>query len=81
MSLLSTASPWISNEPNKKRTSSFRKTIKIRPYTRDIITEESEYGTMEGMSSLEDVQNDNENRSNRVNDILNQMSNVSPEDD
>ena len=87
MSLLSTASPWTSNEPNKKRTPSMRKTVKIRPYARDVISGEAdeynstEYNSTEGMATLEDVQSDNENRSNRVNDLLNQMSTISPDDD
>ena len=33
------------------------------------------------MSTLDDVKQDNEARSNRVNDLLNQMSNVTPDDD
>ena len=78
MSLLSTASPWNSNE-TKKRIPSLRKTVKIRPYSNDIISDQSD--DFEGMSTLDDVKQDNESRSNRVNDLLNQMSNVSPDDD
>jgi hypothetical protein len=86
MSLLSTASPWINNDSNKKRIPSMRKTVKIRPYARDIISEEAdEYDTkdskIEGMATLDEVNNDNNDRSNRVNDIINQMSNISPDND
>ena len=78
MSLLSTASPWTSDDSNRKRIPSLRKTVKLRPYTRDISEQAEEYQTVEGMT---DVQNDNEDRSNRVNHILNQMSEVSPDND
>ena len=78
MSLLSTASPWNNNE-TKKRTPSLRKTVKIRPYSNDIITEQTD--EYEGMATLEDIKHDNDNRSNRVNDLLNQMSNVTTDDD
>jgi hypothetical protein len=81
MSLLSTASPWSSNEPNKKRTPSMRKTVKIRPYTRDIISEEAEEYQNEGMTTIDDIQNENKDRNNRVNDILNEMTSVYPEND
>lgn len=83
MSLLSTASPWNSNEDsNKKRIPTMRKTIKIRPYAKDIMSEETEETqNYESISTLEKVKNDNNERNNRVNEILNQMSNISPDND
>jgi hypothetical protein len=84
MSLLSTASPWNSEESNKKRTPTMRKTIKIRPYAKDIISEEADeslnYETT-STPTLEKVISDNDERNNRVNTILNQMSSVSPDND
>ena len=88
MSLISTASPWINEDTNsqRKRTPSMRKTIKIRPYARDTISQESdEYQTsqplLENMANIENVQNDNEVRSKKVNDLINQMTNVSADND
>jgi hypothetical protein len=82
MSLLSTASPWTSEDSNKKRIPTMRKTIKIRPYARDIVSEEADsYQTSETTPTLEKVKNDNDERNDRVNSILNQMSTVSPDND
>jgi len=82
MSLLSTASPWTSEESNKKRISTMRKTVKIRPYARDIVSEEVDsYVSSETSPTLEKVKNDNDERNDRVNTILNQMMNVSPDND
>lgn len=84
MSLLSTASPWNSEESNKKRIPSMRKTVKIRPYAKDIISEETnEYQNYETTSipTLEKAKFDNDERNDRVNTILNQMMNVSPDND
>lgn len=84
MSLLSTASPWNSEESNKKRTPTMRKTIKIRPYAKDIISEEADESLNYETSSsptLEKAISDNDERNNRVNTILNQMMNVSPDND
>lgn len=78
MSLLSTASPWNNND-TKKRTPSLRKTVKIRPYTNEIITEQAD--EYEGMATLDNLKQENDSRSNRVNDLLNQMSNVTADDD
>ena len=59
-----------------------RKTIKIRPYARDIVSEEADsYQISETTPTLEKVMNDNDERNNRVNDILSQMSAVSPDND
>lgn len=88
MSLISTASPWINEDTNsqRKRIPSMRKTIKIRPYARDTISQESdEYQTsqpiLENMANMENDQNDNEARSKKVNDLINQMTNVSADND
>jgi len=88
MSLLSTASPWTSDDSTRKRIPTMRKTVKIRPYARDIISEQSEdYQTTqpekinEGMATIDSVQTDNESRNNKVNEILNKMTNVFPDND
>jgi hypothetical protein len=88
MSLISTASPWINEDTNsqRKRVPSMRKTIKIRPYARDTISQDSdEYQTsqpvLENMANIDSVQNENEVRSKKVNDLINQMTNVSADND
>ena len=84
MSLLSTASPWNSEESNKKRIATMRKTVKIRPYAKDIISEEASESLNYETSytpTLEKVISDNDERNNRVHTILNQMSSVSPDND
>jgi len=78
MSLLSTASPWTSNDDsNRKRIPTMRKTVKIRPYERDTNSEEID----ESREPFDTLQNDNEVRNNRVNDILSQMTSISPDND
>jgi len=64
-----------------------RKTVKIRPYARDTISQESdEYQNsqppvLENITNMDNIQSDNETRTNRVNELINQMSNVSAEND
>jgi hypothetical protein len=87
-SLISTASPWINEDSSsqRKRVPSMRKTVKIRPYARDTISQESdEYQysqpVLENMSNIENIQSENESRSKKVNDLINQMTNVNADND
>lgn len=88
-SLISTASPWINEDggSQRKRVPSMRKTVKLRPYARDTISQESDEYTysqtpvLENITNIESAQTDNENRAKRVNDLINQMSNVSADND
>ena len=89
MSLVSYASPWNNEETssNKKRTSTMRKTYKRQPIKEDNdnqIEAFSEYTESpspknDNQPSLEDMQNLHETKTSRVNDLLNQMSNTSIE--
>jgi hypothetical protein len=83
MSLVSTASPWgnDNNNQTKKRTPTIsRSTMKIRPNVdRTNIQAETYESTEEKYRSIlpetiEDVENHNENTSNRVNELLKKIS-------
>lgn len=89
MSLVSYASPWNNeeNSSNKKRTSTMRKTYKRQPIKEDNDNQietfseytESPSSKNDNQPSLEDMQNLHETKTSRVNDLLNQMSNTSIE--
>jgi len=83
-SLIASASPW-TNSPNdngtRKRIPTMRKTVKVRPYAGDIISQADISETIESMTNIEDTELHNDERSSRVNDIINQMTNVSPDND
>jgi len=68
MNLILNASPWINDEPVKKRTSSIRKTIKKAP---------SSYNS----SSLEETVSYNETRNQKVNQLLEKMTLVNMDND
>jgi hypothetical protein len=87
MSLITTSTPWQSNESGqKKRTptigsANLRKTIKIRPYEK---TDESGEYIPEDFDSLakkqELVEEENQDRALKINTLLNKITSVSPED-
>ena len=87
MSLLMSASPWTDgNIENKKRPSTMRKTIKMRPYMNGI-GEPDEY-TNEGTElkelhppSLQDMQSHNDTRSSQVSDLINKITSLNTEND
>lgn len=92
MSLLNTASPWTSDESSKKRQSTMRKTFKIKSQENDVkgvdmdvkIESPENYVSMNEQykisnstpPSIEQTQQIQEDRSNRVNDLLNKITNV-----
>ena len=84
MSLVSTASVWTNDDNStKKRTPSMaRKTIKkpvqMQEYQDYQETQESQEYVL---TNIDDVQKMNDDRNNKVNDIINQMSAVSSEND
>ena len=91
MSLLATASPWNNDDSTiitKKRPSTMRKQIRSKTNDYDNDNMDNNYSNsnrIENMqniepTSIEQSQTLNENRNNRVNDLLNKMSNVSPDD-
>ena len=85
MSLLATASPWNNDETpiiSKKRPSTMRKQIKpkINEYENN---SEDNVENMQNVepSSIEQSQAINENRNMKINELLNQMTYVSPDND
>jgi hypothetical protein len=90
MSLLSTAAPWNSNENTKKRVPTIRRTqkknnleekpiIRIEEEIQEDITEENTNGNRP--STFEEDNVDQEERSERINKVLNNMSNVLQDND
>jgi len=81
MSLLTTASPWTTDNNNisKKRLPSLRKTLKKVSIPKQETVEED----LEEMlpNSLEATREEQDNRSNHVNKLLNDMSNVNADSD
>jgi hypothetical protein len=81
------ASPWINgNSENRKRPSTMRKTMKMRPYMNGM-GEPDEY-VNEGPElkeqfppSIEDVQTTNDNRTNQVTDLINKMTSLNMDND
>tara|TARA_B110000967_G_C18899627_1_gene573679 strand:- start:4470 stop:5153 length:684 start_codon:yes stop_codon:yes gene_type:complete len=67
-SLIASSSPWISENTPKKRTPSIRKTIKKRS-----ANDEPDYSKQQP-SNIEELQNISNERSDRVNELLNQMN-------
>lgn len=84
-SLVTSASIWTNDSPNKKRTSSIRKTLKKHPEPKpidemndmgeDYLSEKENYQNMIA-SSFDDTQSVQNDRATRVNDILNKITSV-----
>ena len=77
MSVVNSASPWTNSDSNTKRTPSIRKTIKLKP-------NEVSPNAIENFTDLPTIHNYKEQsnqRSSRVNDILNQMNDISAGDE
>jgi hypothetical protein len=91
MSLISSASPWISDDPQKKRTSTLRKTIKKtlpqvgiqqqqQPEPNDMDKEPQSYNTdTHGFQSTEAM--DSDTRDGRVHEILQKMNTLNIDND
>ena len=81
MSLIATASPWNNNDSTKKRIPTMRKTMKkISPSEKDLENIEIEIET-DRPSSFEEDRDLNDERSERVSKLLNNMSSVLEEND
>ena len=87
MSLVSSASPWINEDTNlKKRSPSIRKTVKLRPFVKDIgepdeyVSQTEKYQNMKP-ATIEDSENEHALRNNRVHDMLNKITSVNAEND
>lgn len=82
MSLVSTASPWTNDDTgNKKRQPTMRKTIKVKPVNTEYEVYSSNDGQDYMIHNLDEVQKTAEERTNRVNEIINKMSSVSVDND
>ena len=80
MSLISTASVWTNDEPQKKRTPTMRKTIKKMPTYMNSVGEPDEYVSQEQNyrnmipESIDDLQLTQDNRALRVTELLNKIN-------
>lgn len=90
MSLLSTASIWTNddNSTKKRQSTMSRKTMKkpIKPYDNNDSNEYEKYSITQEkndfvLHNIEDVEEMNDERKYRVNDIINKMSSISEEND
>lgn len=82
MSLVSTASPWTNDDSvNKKRQSAIRKTIKIKPANMDYEVYSGSESQDYMIHNLDEIQKSTDDRTNRVNEIINKMSAVSVDND
>jgi len=89
MSLITSASPWINEEStNKKRPSTMRKTIKLKPNdAEDYVSQSENYQNLSNLSSttdennIEDTQKSMQERNTRVNDLLNKITSMDNESD
>ena len=84
MSLVTSASPWTNEEPSKKRIPSMRKTVKKMPSpiseSDNSSLQDEAFQDMQS-NSLIDAQSAQVDRSNRVNQLINQMDYSSGEND
>jgi len=87
MSLLMSASPWTNgNTENKKRPSTMRKTMKMRPYMNgmgepdEYINEDLELRE-QLPPSIQDVQSHNDTRSTQVSELINKITSLTTEND
>ena len=78
-SLISYASTWNNDTPEttKRRPSSMRRTYKKQPIQDDDDNVNNENEEEQNPTSLDNVQNMNENKNKRVNELLNKMSTAS----
>ena len=88
MSLLTYASPWVSDNTPKKRTSSIRKSNKPSTIMNDSGGEPEEYTITSSAPSpnnipqtLDEVQSYNDEKNTKVYDLLNKMSELDAEND
>jgi hypothetical protein len=89
MSLVTSASPWINDNNNisKKRTPTMRRTLKLKPTNTLLSEEPEEYVSQienyqnQQPTSIEDTQNQMDQRNTRVNDLLDKITSANSEDD
>ena len=86
MSLVTTASAWISDDStNKKRVSTIRRNnVKNKPITQSIDDENiniNEHFQSMKPNTIEDVENNNNTRNNKVNSLLEKLTSMNSDDD
>jgi len=83
-SLIASASPWNNDNTDsgtRKRIPTMRKTVKVRPYAQDVLSQADVSETVESMANIDDTQSNNAEHTNKVNELITQMANVSPDND
>uniref|UniRef100_A0A6C0DRQ9 Uncharacterized protein n=1 Tax=viral metagenome TaxID=1070528 RepID=A0A6C0DRQ9_9ZZZZ len=88
-SLVTTASPWINEAPSKKRISSIRKTIKVKPDFKpidevdDYVSQSENFQNLQNMAptTIDESQAIQNERNARVNDLLNKITSVDGAED
>lgn len=73
-SLITTASPWISDDPPKKRTSTIKKTVKPTN-DEEYVSHSETYQNMQP-PTIDDLTATTQERNTRVNDLLNKITSV-----
>ena len=83
MSLITSASTWINDDTSKKRPSTMRKTIKMKPNfsEADEYVSQSENYQNSNTNNMEETQNSMHERNSRVNDLLNKITSIDNEQD
>ena len=80
MSLVTMASPWNDENSTKKRPSTMRRTVKIKPITNNLGNEPDEYVSNTGNflqpATIEDTQTIMNERNDKVNDLLNKITSI-----
>jgi hypothetical protein len=80
MSLVTMASPWNDENSTKKRSSTMRRTVKIKPITNNLGNEPDEYVSNTGNflqpATIEDTQTIMNERNDKVNDLLNKITSI-----
>ena len=87
MSLLISASPWTDgNTENRKRPSTMRKTMKMRPYMNGMGEPDEYINEVPELReqlppSIEDVHTHNDNRRSQVSDLINKITSLNTDND
>jgi hypothetical protein len=78
-SLISNASPWVNDDVPKKRVATMNKTLKIRPSPMDSTEnfENNKENVLTGSISIDNIQNYNDDKSSKINELLNKMNSTS----
>lgn len=91
MSLVASASVWTNDNQTRKRQSTMRKTVKIRPYNEplgeidpdDYVSTSENYQNLQNSAppTISDIQTSNSEKSSHVNEMLNKITSFNSEND